>query len=73
MQNLNTKRNITTDNFFTSLSCANKLYEKDLRIVGTLRKKKAEIQNEFLPSNKRKAKTCLFGFNENNTLVSFFP
>ena len=50
----NTGRNITTDNFFTSLSLANTLLEKKLSLLGTVRKNKGEIPSEFVGKINRK-------------------
>jgi hypothetical protein len=40
-------RNITCDNFFTSLSLGCQLLSKGFTIVGTMRKNKGEIPFEF--------------------------
>ena len=43
----NTGRNITTDNFFTSLKLARELKSKKLSLVGTLRGNRREIPTEM--------------------------
>ena len=43
-------RNVTIDYCFTSVSLARQLLLKKLSIVGTIRKNKGEIPNEFLPT-----------------------
>lgn len=65
-------RNITMDNWFTSIPMAQKmLVERKLTILGTLRKNKREIPKECLA--KVKAGTSLFLHDSNKTLVSYSP
>jgi len=66
-------RNITADNWFSSVELVDALFEKKLTYVGTLRKNKREIPNEFLPHKYRQIGTSLFGFTANKTIVSFVP
>lgn len=40
---------MTADNFFVSIDLAVKLLEKDLFLIGTLKKNKPYIPKEFLP------------------------
>ncbi|UYV76808.1 hypothetical protein LAZ67_14002078 [Cordylochernes scorpioides] len=69
-----TKRNITTDNWYTSFPLAQSLLtEHNLTLVGTLKKNKKEIPVEFLPNRNRPIFSSIFGFNENTTLVSYVP
>lgn len=69
-----TGRNITTDNWFTSLPLAETL-KKDhkLTLVGTLRKNKREIPPEFLNVSHRPVPSSMFGFNGGKTLLSYCP
>ncbi len=70
----NTGRNITCDNFFTSLPLARDLLEKKLTLVGTIRKNKSEIPLELLTEvrgNKRPVNSSMFAFTLNETLVSY--
>ncbi|GBP69880.1 PiggyBac transposable element-derived protein 4 [Eumeta japonica] len=46
-------RNITADNWFSSVQLVNQLKAKGLTYVGTLRKNKRELPKEFLPSKIR--------------------
>jgi len=48
------KRNITGDNWFTSVPLVNKLLEKGLTYVGTIRKNKCEIPEEMTNKNRFK-------------------
>lgn len=70
----NSNRNITGDNWFTSLSLVRRLlHEKRLTYVGTIRKNKAELPKEFLPNKSTEVYTSIFGFQEDCTLVSYCP
>jgi len=66
-------RNVTMDNFFTSVPLAKNLQTKNLTLIGTLRKNKPEIPMEFLSNKTREIGSSLFGFEDNLTLVSFVP
>ena len=45
-------RNVTTDNFFTSVELANQLKNKKLTLVGTMNQNKREIPQEFKPARQ---------------------
>lgn len=64
---------ITTDNFFTSLQLANKLWDKNQTLCGTLRKQKTFIPKELLPTSSRKEHSSMFAFGKHCTLVSYAP
>lgn len=65
-------RNITGDNWFTSVPlCRSLLHNKKLTYVGTVRKNKREIPKEFLPDKNRIQASSIFGFQEDMTLVSY--
>lgn len=66
-------RNITCDNFFTSLSLARNLLDKKLTIVGTLRKNKPELPPQFTVAKGREAKSTLFGFQDDAMIASYCP
>ncbi|XP_071056505.1 piggyBac transposable element-derived protein 4-like [Onthophagus taurus] len=69
-----TNRNITMDNWFTSVPLAKEmLSSKDLTIVGTIRHNKREIPPSFLPSKNKPVLTSEFAFSDKLTLVSFTP
>jgi hypothetical protein len=71
---LNTGRNITMDNFFTSIPLADQLLiEHKTTIVGTLRKNKKEIPPDFLSNNNRSKPSSLFGFGDKKVLLSYVP
>lgn len=70
----NTKRNITMDNWFSSIPLAMDLLNNyKLTVVATLKKNKAEIPKEFLCNRQRPIKSSMFGFHENITMVSYMP
>ncbi|XP_035207646.1 uncharacterized protein LOC118182410 [Stegodyphus dumicola] len=63
--------NLTTDNWYTSYPLAQYLLTKGISLVGTLRKNKKEIPNEFQPSKTREVGSSLFGFQKDMTIVSY--
>ena len=71
--NYHKKRSLTADNFFSSIPLADKLLENNISYVGTLRKNKKEIPNNFLPEGKKNVFSSIFGFNKEKTLVSYVP
>ena len=70
-------RNITVDNYFTSIPLANDLLvNHKLTMVGTLRKNKREIPGKFLNVKDRPTCSTMFAFgkDDNNCLlVSYIP
>ena len=68
-----TNRNVTFDNYFTSLDVANSLLQNGLTVVGTMKRNKRCIPQCFLPSRTRDVESNIFGFGKNVTLVSYVP
>nr|XP_022906882.1 uncharacterized protein LOC111418576 [Onthophagus taurus] len=66
-------RNITMDNYFTTLPLAKHLLSWKLTIVGTLRKNKPYIPKQMAPHKSREEYSTLFGFHEHVTLCSYVP
>ena len=65
-------RNITIDNWFTSIPLSEQMLEQyKLTILGTLRKNKREIPPKFI--QKKDVGTSIFAFDRNKTLVSYTP
>lgn len=64
-------QNITADNFFSSFDLAQKLLERKLTYVGTVRKNKTFIPPKLLIFKKVPLYTSTFAFNEVATLVSY--
>jgi hypothetical protein len=69
----NDRRTITADNFFSSIKLVDTLLNKNIRYVGTLRKNKTEIPQQFLPNKTRGVHSSIFGFDKTKTLVSYVP
>ena len=66
-------RNITTDNFFTSVPLATNLLDKRLTLVGTLCSNKPEVPPDFQRSSECKVHSSIFGFTKKLTLCSYIP
>lgn len=67
-------RNITFDNWFTSVPLADLLLKDyNLTCIGTLRKNKREIPSSFLPNKNKTPLSSQFAFDQKKTLVSFTP
>ena len=66
-------RNVTMDNWFTTIPAAKKLLKApySLSIVGTLKKNKREIPTEMLNVQKCNIGKTKFCFDENLTLLSY--
>lgn len=69
----NTGRNITMDNFFSSVPLAETLLNENLTVLGTLRANKAQIPPQFQKDNRRELHSSLFGFTRNTSLCSYVP
>ena len=67
-----TSRNITCDNWFTSIEIINRMKKENISIVGTIRKNKRQIPPSFksVPLDKTVAQFC---YSEGKTLVSYNP
>lgn len=70
---LDTGRNITADNYFTSIPLANELLTRRTTLVGTLRKNKREIPPQFLDLKTRTDGSSLVGFRKDMVLLSHKP
>lgn len=68
-----TNRNITCDNYFTSLETVDVLRSKGLTVVGTLNKNRLVIPQEHLPQSGRPVGSSLHCFNNGITMVSYVP
>lgn len=66
-------RNVTTDNFFTSKELADRLKDKRMTLVGTMKQNKREVPTEFKASKKRAIGETIFGFTQEYTLSSYVP
>jgi hypothetical protein len=70
---INSGRNITTDNFYTSLPLARDLKRKGFSSVGTIRKNRREIPPAALETKGRPIGSSFFYYKPEATLVSFKP
>lgn len=66
-------RNVTCDNWFTSIELLKKVKEQKLSLLGTLRKNKRELPPQFVETKSREIKTSIFGFTKETALVSYVP
>ena len=55
-------RNVTTDNFFTSVDFENQLKNKKLTLVGAMKQNKRKIPQEFKPARQHDENSSIFGF-----------
>lgn len=69
----NYNRNITTDNWFTSMELVTAMHAKGLTVVETINKNKREIPKDSLPHIEREVGSYKFGFTKNVTIVSCVP
>ncbi|KAJ8954265.1 hypothetical protein NQ314_007140 [Rhamnusium bicolor] len=71
---VDTGRNVTIDNWFTSLSLVKTLLSDfKLTVIGTIRKNKRKLPVEFSKPVFRPEKSSMFGFRNECTLVSYIP
>ncbi|KAJ8889888.1 hypothetical protein PR048_009393 [Dryococelus australis] len=66
-------RNITADNWFSSIELVEQLKLKGLAYVGTVRKNKREIPPTFLPKIYRPLHSTEFAFTKDKTLLYYVP
>lgn len=69
----NSNRNVTTDNWFTSMELAESLTRNKLTLLGTIRKNKRALPLDFVQNTDRPVGSSMFGFYNNTTLVSYIP
>nr|XP_022911901.1 piggyBac transposable element-derived protein 4-like [Onthophagus taurus] len=69
----NCHRNLTTDNYYTSVALADYLLQKKITLIGAIKKYNQEIPSEFLPNKSRVTHSTLFGFQSNKMLASYVP
>ncbi|XP_052379270.1 piggyBac transposable element-derived protein 4-like [Oncorhynchus keta] len=63
--------NVTCDNFFTSYELGQWLLERNLTMVGTVRKNKAELPPALFESKGRQVLSSRFAFTPTATLLSY--
>ncbi|KAL9698498.1 hypothetical protein quinque_001939 [Culex quinquefasciatus] len=69
---LNTGREVTADNLFSSVELAEYLYREQTAYTGTMRANKADIPPEFTAKQNRQPGSFLQGFNGSKSLTSFY-
>jgi Transposase IS4 len=70
---VHTNRNITGDNWYTSVQLVEELKKVGLTYVGTVKKNKRQIPPEFLASRQREVNSTTFGFQQDKMIVSYVP
>lgn len=71
---LGTGRNITIDNWFSSIGVIDELQkEHRTTVVVTIKKNKRELLPEFVNPKKRSVNSSLIGYNEGKVSVSYVP
>ncbi|XP_050502395.1 piggyBac transposable element-derived protein 4 isoform X4 [Diabrotica virgifera virgifera] len=66
-------RNLTIDNWYTSLPLAEYLLSKKITVLGAIKKNNSEIPKEFLPNKRRDVQSTLLGFQEDKMMISYVP
>jgi hypothetical protein len=66
-------KTIVCDNFFTSLPLAEKLWQNNTKIIGTIRSNKPQLPACFAKNKHREEWSTIFAFQENVTAVSYVP
>lgn len=66
-------RNVTADNWFTSVDGIEQLRNMKLTYVGTMRKDKRAIPEEFQSNRRRPAVSTLYGFRDEMVVLSYVP
>ncbi|XP_039297458.1 piggyBac transposable element-derived protein 4-like [Nilaparvata lugens] len=66
-------RNVTSDNWFSSLDVAKELFAKKTTMVGTVRKDKREVPLQLRTAKGKPIPSSIFGFHGPCTLVSYIP
>ena len=66
-------RNITCDNFFTSIPLARDLLKKKLTLVGTIPKNKPELPRQFTVAKGRDITSTISGFQNDAMIASYCP
>lgn len=66
-------RNMTVDNFFTSLPLARELLKRRVSLVGTVRANRVDVPRAFVAAQGRELYSSIFGFNtvDQTAMVSY--
>ena len=66
-------RNVTCDNFFTSLQLIQHLKNDKMTLLGTVRKNKPELPPELVTEKGRTVMSTLFAYHDDATIASYCP
>ena len=66
-------RNITCDNFFTSIPLARDMLKKKLTLIGTIWKNKLGLPPQFTVAKGRDITSTIFGFQNDPMIASYCP
>jgi hypothetical protein len=66
-----TGRNVTCDNFFTSMNLLQQLKKDNITVLGTVRKNRVELPPELVVTKGREALSSKFAFHKDAMLVSY--
>ena len=66
-------RDITTDNFFTSLALVTKLLNKKVTLLCIIRRNCVELPSSVVQSKGRIPATTFFGFQQDAMILSYCP
>lgn len=64
-------RNVTCDNFFTSMELAHEMAKQNLTVLGTVRMNRKEIPDALKPDKNRPLYSSKFLFSKDATMVSY--
>src|SRR5688572_5313520 len=70
---MSTGRNITMDNYFTSVELANDSLAVRTTVVGTVRKNRCDIPKKLQVSRQREVLSSIFCFEDQLTMTSYVP
>ncbi|XP_049961955.1 uncharacterized protein LOC126482027 [Schistocerca serialis cubense] len=66
-------RNVTGDNWFSSVELVNELSNCNLTYIGTMRKNKAELPPSFSTAKGRNVSSSIYGYSGSVTILSHVP
>ncbi|KAF2879116.1 hypothetical protein ILUMI_27055 [Ignelater luminosus] len=66
-------RNVTTDNFFTSLDLTREMEKKNSALLDTIRKTKPELPQELVTTRGRDVYSTKLGYQDKAVLASYCP
>ena len=66
-------RNVTCDNFFTSLQLIQNLKKDKMTLLGTVRKNRSELPPELVTVTGRQVMSTMFAYHKDATIASYCP